>query len=192
MTVSMVMTVWNIKTTHRRNLVGTVTRHNYRSRYHKSSYIFLAITGLKNIQHSIPLSPAPNEQHYREPSAPPPETLLNCSIHHFLWPPLPLFAFLNIFHSLAQAVGDYPDIDAWTWDSVHACICRLGIPLSQLTQALGEEFPPAVGVVHLGTPGSTFHLKVVQIYGPCRWIHLLAGGFLTEGPRENGRLVHAS
>ena len=42
--------------------------------------------------------------------------------------------------------------------------------LSQLTQALGKEFPPAVGVVHLGTPGSTFHLKIVQIYGPCRWI----------------------
>ena len=26
------------------------------------------------------------------------------------------------------------------------------------------------GVVHLGTPGSAFHLKVVQIYGLCRWI----------------------
>ena len=57
--------------------------------------------------------------------------------------------------------------------------------LSQLTQALGKEFPPAMGAVHLGTPGSTFHLKVVQIYGPCRWIHVLAGGFLTEGLREN-------
>ena len=48
------------------------------------------------------------------------------------------------------------------------------ITLSQLTQALGEEFPPAVGVV--------------QNYGPCGWIHVLAGGFLTEGLRDFGRL----
>ena len=51
--------------------------------------------------------------------------------------------------------------------------------LSQLTQALGKEFPPAVGVVHLGTPGSIFHpdLWPVQV---------------DSSPRENGRLVHAS
>ena len=41
------------------------------------------------------------------------------------------------------------------------------------------------GVVHLGTPGSTFYLKVVQIYGLCRWIYVLADRFLTEGLREN-------
>lgn len=57
--------------------------------------------------------------------------------------------------------------------------------LSQLTQALGEEFPPAVGVMHLGTPVLLSILKL------CRFM-ARAGGFLTKGLRENGRLVHAS
>ena len=43
--------------------------------------------------------------------------------------------------------------------------------LSQVTQASVRNFHLLWEVVHLSMPGSTFHLKVVQIYGPCRWIH---------------------